>query len=70
MAPGDEKRCNECINRILSHSDTICGVALSGLTDGNEDANEISVENLQAIFRKVGVSFMFIHWLKILGCYL
>lgn len=62
VAPGDEKRCNDCISRVLSHEDTLGGVALSGLTDGNEDNKSVTVDSLKSIFRRVGVSIRLSHW--------
>ncbi|XP_013194675.1 queuine tRNA-ribosyltransferase accessory subunit 2 [Amyelois transitella] len=53
VASGSEKSCEACIKHILTHKDTLGGVALQGLTDGTTESLAPPVEKLEEIFKRV-----------------
>ncbi|CAG4979480.1 unnamed protein product [Parnassius apollo] len=47
------RKFEDNIQNFLRHKDNLGGVALSGLTDGAEESNDVPVDKLEAIFKKV-----------------
>lgn len=63
-----DKKCDECIEHILKHKDSLAGVALQGITDGSEESLAVSIEILEAVLKKVNVSQEFVLFLLFSNC--
>ncbi|XP_059048140.1 queuine tRNA-ribosyltransferase accessory subunit 2 [Achroia grisella] len=50
---GDERKCDQSIRNLLTHKDSLSGVALEGITNGTEESLAVPIEKLEAIFKRV-----------------
>ncbi|XP_053616299.1 queuine tRNA-ribosyltransferase accessory subunit 2 [Plodia interpunctella] len=53
VGPNIEKSCDESIKHVLSHRDSICGVALQGLADGTAESLTVPINKLESILKRV-----------------
>ncbi|XP_072945438.1 queuine tRNA-ribosyltransferase accessory subunit 2 [Epargyreus clarus] len=56
VATADSKQCDEFIEKLIVHKESLCGVTLQGITDGSDDSFSVPYETLDAIFKKIGES--------------
>ncbi|XP_026759004.2 queuine tRNA-ribosyltransferase accessory subunit 2 [Galleria mellonella] len=51
---GEERKCEQSIQNILTYKENLSGVTLEGITDGSEESLTVPLEKLEAIFKRVG----------------
>lgn len=56
VGTGMPKKSNESIKHVLKYKDTLTGVALAGITDAGEESDNLAIQKLDDILKKVGVS--------------
>ncbi|XP_045772286.1 queuine tRNA-ribosyltransferase accessory subunit 2 [Maniola jurtina] len=57
VGTGNPKRCDDSIQNILKHVDSLTGIALQGILDGTEESMNVDTEKLNEILDKVGKVF-------------
>lgn len=62
------KSLEECLQRLLVHKDYLAGIALSGLADAAEDSVNVTVDQVEPLFKRLDVcAFLYsLLWLLLL----